>query len=74
MSDLDEKFMRLALRLAARGKGTTSPNPRVGAVVVKNGVIVGKGWHKRPGEPHAEAIALYKAGRAAVGATLYVTL
>ncbi len=74
MADLDEKFMRLALRLAARGKGTTSPNPRVGAIVVKDGVVVGKGWHKRPGEPHAEVIALRKAGQAAHGSTLYVTL
>jgi len=74
MTDLDEKFMRLALRLAARGKGMTSPNPRVGAVVVKEGMIVGKGWHKRPGEPHAEVIALRGAGDAAAGSTLYVTL
>jgi len=72
--DLDEKFMRRALRLAARGKGTTSPNPRVGAVVVKNGVVMGSGWHKRPGEPHAEVMALNEAGEAAAGSTLYVTL
>ena len=74
MTDLDEKFMRLALRLAARGKGATSPNPRVGAVVVKKGVVVGRGWHKRPGQPHAEVIALRSAGKAATGSTLYVTL
>lgn len=73
MTDLDEKFMRLALRLAARGKGTTSPNPRVGAVVVKNGSVLGRGWHRRPGEPHAEIIALRKAASTR-GATLYVTL
>ncbi len=72
--DLDEMFMRRALRLAARGKGTTSPNPRVGAVVVKNGVVAGRGWHKRPGQAHAEVIALKKAGREAAGSTLYVTL
>jgi len=72
--DLDEKFMRRALRLAARGKGTTSPNPRVGAVVVKRGVTVGEGWHKRCGEPHAEVVALLAAGRAAAASTLYVTL
>jgi diaminohydroxyphosphoribosylaminopyrimidine deaminase/5-amino-6-(5-phosphoribosylamino)uracil reductase len=74
MSDLDEKFMRTALRLAARGKGTTSPNPRVGALVVKKGAVVSRGWHKRTGEPHAEVIALRGAGQAAAGSTLYVTL
>jgi diaminohydroxyphosphoribosylaminopyrimidine deaminase/5-amino-6-(5-phosphoribosylamino)uracil reductase len=74
VKDPDEKFMRLALRLAAKGKGTTSPNPRVGAVVVKGGRIIAKGWHRRAGEPHAEAIALDKAGGAAAGSTLYVTL
>lgn len=74
MSDLDEKFMRMALRLAAKGKGMSSPNPRVGAVIVKNGVVVGRGWHRRAGEPHAEVIALNEAGEATVGSTLYVTL
>ncbi len=74
MTALDEKFMRVALRLAARGKGTSSPNPRVGTVVVKDGVIVGRGWHKRPGEAHAEVIALRGAGESAAGSTLYVTL
>ncbi len=74
MSDLDKKFMRAALRLAARGKGTTSPNPRVGAVVVKGGIVVGRGWHRQPGEPHAEVIALGGAGERVAGSTLYVTL
>lgn len=74
MTELDEKFMRMALRLAAKGKGTTSPNPRVGAVVVKNDVVVGRGWHRRAGEPHAEVIALKEADNAAAGSTLYVTL
>jgi diaminohydroxyphosphoribosylaminopyrimidine deaminase/5-amino-6-(5-phosphoribosylamino)uracil reductase len=74
MSDLDEKYMRMALRLAAKGKGMTSPNPRVGAVIVKNGVVTGRGWHRRAGEPHAEVIALNEAGEATVGSTLYVTL
>lgn len=74
MSNLDEKFMRMALRLAAKGKGMTSPNPRVGAVVVKNGVVIGRGWHRRAGEPHAEVIALREAGDATAGSTLYVTL
>ncbi len=64
--------MRLALKLARRGR--TSPNPMVGAVVVKDGVIVGKGYHPRAGEPHAEVFALSDAGAAAAGATMYVTL
>jgi diaminohydroxyphosphoribosylaminopyrimidine deaminase/5-amino-6-(5-phosphoribosylamino)uracil reductase len=66
--------MRLALRLAARGRGRTSPNPPVGAVVVKGGRVVGQGWHRAAGLPHAEVNALQAAGRAAKGATLYVTL
>src|SRR5512144_2446935 len=74
INSLDEKYMRMALRLAARARGRTSPNPMVGAVVVKNGRVVGTGYHHRAGEPHAEAIALRKAGEAAKGATLYVTL
>ena len=71
---LDEKHMRQALRLAAKAQGRTSPNPMVGAVVVKDGRVLAAGYHKRAGDPHAEAIALQKAGRAAKGATLYVTL
>ncbi len=70
----DEKYMTMALRLAEKAAGQTSPNPMVGAVVVKNGRVVARGWHKKAGEPHAEAIALAKAGAAARGATLYVTL
>jgi len=66
--------MTLALRLAAKGQGTASPNPMVGAVVVKNGRIVGQGFHRSPGQPHAELLALRLAGRRAKGATLYVTL
>ncbi len=66
--------MTLALRLAAKGQGTTSPNPMVGAVVVKNGRIIGQGFHRHPGEPHAEILALRQAGTRAQGATLYVTL
>lgn len=66
--------MRRALALARRGKGFTSPNPAVGAVIVKRGAVVGEGWHRRPGAPHAEAVALRKAGAAARGATMYVTL
>ncbi|MCL6622380.1 MAG: bifunctional diaminohydroxyphosphoribosylaminopyrimidine deaminase/5-amino-6-(5-phosphoribosylamino)uracil reductase RibD [Syntrophobacterales bacterium] len=66
--------MRLALRLAARGAGWVSPNPMVGAVVVRDGEIVGRGWHRRYGAPHAEVEALAQAGERARGATLYVTL
>jgi diaminohydroxyphosphoribosylaminopyrimidine deaminase/5-amino-6-(5-phosphoribosylamino)uracil reductase len=67
-------FMRQALALARRGTGRTHPNPRVGAVVVRNGVIVGRGYHHRVGSPHAEVLALREAGEQARGATLYVTL
>ncbi|MCP9448778.1 MAG: bifunctional diaminohydroxyphosphoribosylaminopyrimidine deaminase/5-amino-6-(5-phosphoribosylamino)uracil reductase RibD [Nitrospira sp.] len=70
--DLD--FMALALRLAEKGRGTASPNPMVGAVVVREGRIVGRGFHLRPGLPHAEILALRQAGDLAAGATLYVTL
>jgi diaminohydroxyphosphoribosylaminopyrimidine deaminase/5-amino-6-(5-phosphoribosylamino)uracil reductase len=63
-----------ALELAERGRGTTRPNPMVGAVVVRDGEVVGEGWHERPGEPHAEAMALEAAGERARGGTLYVTL
>jgi len=66
--------MTLALRLAAKGQGTTSPNPMVGALVVRHGRIVGEGFHLRPGLPHAEILALRQAGKQAQGATLYVTL
>lgn len=74
MKSLDEKYMYMALRLAEKARGRTSPNPMVGAVIVKNGHVVGRGYHRKAGEPHAEAIALKKAGPAAKGATLYVTL
>jgi diaminohydroxyphosphoribosylaminopyrimidine deaminase/5-amino-6-(5-phosphoribosylamino)uracil reductase len=74
MKSTDEKHMAMALRLAEKAVGRTSPNPMVGAVVVKNGRVVARGWHKKAGEPHAEAIALAKAGAAVGGAALYVTL
>lgn len=67
-------FLATALVLAEEGRGTTYPNPVVGAVVVRRGKIVGKGWHERPGEPHAEILALREAGKKARGATLYVSL
>src|SRR5438874_2360679 len=77
MPDTDTQFMRLALRLAKRGYGTTSPNPMVGAVLVKGKRIIGRGWHHRAGMPHAEIEALRDAqrhGHDPRGATLYVTL
>ena len=63
-----------ALELAERGRGTTHPNPVVGAVVARDGRVLGEGWHERKGGPHAEVVALEAAGEAARGATLYVTL
>ena len=70
----DRRFMELALTLGRRGQGRTWPNPAVGAVVVKDGVVVGRGWTQPGGRPHAEPEALRRAGEAARGATLYVTL
>jgi len=70
----DETYMRQALELARLGAGATSPNPMVGAVVVADGDIVGRGYHPRAGDPHAEVFALRDAGPRARGATLYVTL
>ncbi|HYZ10921.1 MAG TPA: deaminase, partial [Actinomycetota bacterium] len=66
--------MRRALDLAARGTGLVSPNPLVGAVVVREGEVVGEGWHEGPGRPHAEVEALEAAGSRARGSTLFVTL
>lgn len=70
----DQTFMQLALDLAAGARGNTNPNPLVGAVLVKDGVLVGTGLHRKAGEPHAEVHALRMAGELARGATLYVTL
>ena len=70
----DLRYMQLALTLGRRGQGRTWPNPAVGAVVVQDGVIVGRGWTQPGGSPHAEPVALAQAGEAARGATLYVTL
>src|SRR5437868_2575698 len=72
MTDFD--WMRRALELAERGRGHVEPNPLVGAVIVRDGQMVGEGWHQRYGEAHAEVHALAAAGPAAQGATLYVTL
>ncbi len=74
MNPADSQWMARALRLAERGLYTTSPNPRVGCVLVKGGQLVGEGWHELAGEPHAEVHALRAAGDAARGATAYVTL
>jgi len=74
MMNVDEKYMQLALDLAASAKGNTNPNPLVGAVIVKNDMIVGTGLHRKAGEPHAEVHAFRMAGEHAKGATLYVTL
>jgi len=70
----DHEFMTRALRLAERGLYTTTPNPRVGCVIVRDGAVVGEGFHERAGEPHAEVFALRAAGPRAEGATAYVTL
>lgn len=74
MTAADSKYMKRALTLARKGIGKTAPNPVVGCVIVKNGTVVGEGWHKRAGGPHAEVHALRMAGDAARGADVYVTL
>lgn len=74
MTTLDQHYMQRALELARLGLYSTSPNPRVGCVLVNDGNIVGEGWHQKAGEPHAEINALRMAGEAARGATAYVTL
>ena len=73
-SPQDVAFMQLALDLAKQGEFTTTPNPSVGCVLVKDGKVVGKGFHAKAGEPHAEVMALREAGEKARGATAYVTL
>ncbi len=70
----DQRFMALALALGRRGLGRTWPNPAVGAVIVKDDAVLGRGWTQPGGRPHAETEALRRAGAAARGATLYVTL
>lgn len=70
----DHAYMARALQLAQRGLNTTTPNPRVGCVVARDGEVVGEGWHERAGEPHAEVHALRAAGERAAGATVYVNL
>ncbi|HEY5512429.1 MAG TPA: bifunctional diaminohydroxyphosphoribosylaminopyrimidine deaminase/5-amino-6-(5-phosphoribosylamino)uracil reductase RibD, partial [Geomonas sp.] len=74
MPEIHLKMMRAALALARRGLGKTSPNPAVGCVIVRDGAVVGRGWHKKAGTPHAEVHALNQAGELAAGADVYVTL
>ena len=74
MNAADLAFLARAVELAERGRGTAHPNPVVGAVVVRDGEVVGESWHSRRGEPHAEPIALAAAGERARGATIYVSL
>lgn len=74
MNDLDERYMRMALRLARKGAGRTSPNPLVGAVLIRAGRVVATGYHRRAGDDHAEIIALKRGGSAARGSTLYINL
>lgn len=74
MTASDQAFMARALELARKGLYSTHPNPRVGCVIVRDGQVVGEGWHARAGEPHAEVHALRQAGERARGATAYVTL
>jgi diaminohydroxyphosphoribosylaminopyrimidine deaminase/5-amino-6-(5-phosphoribosylamino)uracil reductase len=73
-TEQDRKFMARALELTERGRETCTPNPNVGCVIVKDGRVIGEGWHERAGEPHAEAHALANAKEPAEGATVYVTL
>jgi diaminohydroxyphosphoribosylaminopyrimidine deaminase / 5-amino-6-(5-phosphoribosylamino)uracil reductase len=70
----DDRFMAQALALAMRGEGCVEPNPMVGCVIVRDGEIVGQGYHEKFGEPHAEVIALTEASERAASATAYVTV
>lgn len=74
MAAVDEVHLRRALELAERGRPTVRPNPMVGCVLVRDGVVVGEGWHERAGGPHAEIVALRAARKGALGATAYITL
>ena len=73
-SEDDRGYMARAIELARKGLFSTTPNPRVGCVLVKNGKTIAEGWHERPGGPHAEAMALHNAGAQAQGCTAYITL
>src|ERR1017187_2223686 len=74
MNPHDESWMRQTIELAERGRGRVEPNPLVGAVIVRDGKVVGAGWHQKYGHAHAEVNALAQAGDSARGATLFVTL
>ncbi|MFN0019251.1 MAG: bifunctional diaminohydroxyphosphoribosylaminopyrimidine deaminase/5-amino-6-(5-phosphoribosylamino)uracil reductase RibD, partial [Pirellulaceae bacterium] len=74
INDADSRHLLRALELAERGRGFVEPNPMVGCVIVKDGAVVGEGFHARFGGPHAEVVALQAAGASAKGATLYTTL
>lgn len=74
MTEEDRVYINMALDLAMRAYGKTHPNPHVGCVIVRDGVVVGEGYHPKAGQPHAEVFALRGAGQAARGATAYVTL
>ena len=74
MNNLDKKYMQMTLELAVKARGKTSPNPMVGAVIVKSGRVIAADYHRRAGTPHAEALALKSAGSSAKGAILYVNL
>ena len=73
-TELDHHYMARAIELAAKGRFTTAPNPNVGSVIVRDGEIVGEGYHRQAGGPHAEVFALRQAEHLALGATCYVTL
>ena len=74
MINLDEKFMELAIELAKKGEGKVNPNPMVGAVIVKDGIVIGEGYHEKYGEGHAEVNAFKSLKEDPSGATMYVTL
>ena len=74
LAETDSRWMRAALALAQRGVGLSTPNPSVGCIILKGGIVIGRGWTQPGGRPHAEAMALAQAGEAARGATAYVTL
>ena len=74
IGELDRLFLRRAVELAGRGLHSTTPNPRVGCVIVRDGRVIGRGWHVRSGEAHAEVNAIADAGNDVEGATVYVSL
>ena len=73
-NDIDKFYMNEVLLLAAKGRYTVQPNPMVGAIIVKDNKIIGSGYHRKPGTPHAEQVAIKKSGRKSKDATLYINL